>query len=132
MFDHLLLGNGEVRREGNNFEVILDGGSIHVDRIFSDASHDVLLIDNACYDVVIAGEESRYHINVLNRFFDVEIIDPRKRALHHAAIECGAPARVLTTALYDRFTSRGESDFADKVLSAMRFGFGGHHEKPAS
>ena len=46
-----------------------------------------------------------------------------------AAIESGAPARVLTTALYDRFTSRGESDFADKVLSAMRFGFGGHHEK---
>jgi 6-phosphogluconate dehydrogenase len=46
-----------------------------------------------------------------------------------AAIECGAPARVLTTALYDRFTSRGESDFADRVLSAMRFGFGGHHEK---
>lgn len=46
-----------------------------------------------------------------------------------AAIESGTPARVLTTALYDRFTSRGESDFADKVLSAMRFGFGGHHEK---
>ncbi len=46
-----------------------------------------------------------------------------------AAIECGAPARVLTTALYDRFSSRGESDFADRVLSAMRFGFGGHHEK---
>ena len=46
-----------------------------------------------------------------------------------AAIEAGVPARVLTTALYDRFTSRGESDFADKVLSAMRFGFGGHHEK---
>ena len=46
-----------------------------------------------------------------------------------AAIESGVPARVLTTALYDRFTSRGESDFADQVLSAMRFGFGGHHEK---
>jgi 6-phosphogluconate dehydrogenase len=46
-----------------------------------------------------------------------------------AAIECGAPARVLTTALYDRFTSRGESDFGDRVLSAMRFAFGGHHEK---
>jgi 6-phosphogluconate dehydrogenase len=46
-----------------------------------------------------------------------------------AAIEAGVPARVLTTALYDRFSSRGESDFADKVLSAMRFGFGGHHEK---
>lgn len=46
-----------------------------------------------------------------------------------AAIESGTPARVLTTALYDRFTSRGESDFADQLLSAMRFGFGGHHEK---
>jgi len=46
-----------------------------------------------------------------------------------AAIESGVPARVLTTALYDRFSSRGESDFADRVLSAMRFGFGGHHEK---
>jgi 6-phosphogluconate dehydrogenase len=46
-----------------------------------------------------------------------------------AAIESGAPARVLTTALYDRFTSRGESDFADQVLSAMRFAFGGHLEK---
>ncbi len=46
-----------------------------------------------------------------------------------AAIEAGVPARVLSTALYDRFTSRGESDFADQVLSAMRFGFGGHHEK---
>ncbi len=47
-----------------------------------------------------------------------------------AAIESGAPAPLLTTALYNRFTSRGESDFADKVLSAMRFQFGGHHEKP--
>jgi 6-phosphogluconate dehydrogenase len=46
-----------------------------------------------------------------------------------AAIESGVPARVLTTALYDRFTSRGESSFADKILSAMRFQFGGHHEK---
>jgi len=46
-----------------------------------------------------------------------------------AAIEAGVPARLLTTALYDRFSSRGESEFADRVLSAMRFGFGGHHEK---
>jgi 6-phosphogluconate dehydrogenase len=38
------------------------------------------------------------------------------------------PAPVLTTALYERFGSRGESDFANKVLSAMRFGFGGHRE----
>jgi len=47
-----------------------------------------------------------------------------------AAIEEGAPAPVLSTALYQRFSSRGEDDFARKVLSAMRFGFGGHVERP--
>jgi len=41
------------------------------------------------------------------------------------------PVPVLTTSLYERFSSRGESDFQDKLLSAMRFGFGGHLEKPA-
>jgi 6-phosphogluconate dehydrogenase len=45
-----------------------------------------------------------------------------------AAIDVGAPAPILTTALYERFMSRGEADFADKVLSAMRLGFGGHQE----
>ena len=39
------------------------------------------------------------------------------------------PAPVLSAALYQRFTSRGESDYADKLLSAMRFQFGGHLEK---
>jgi 6-phosphogluconate dehydrogenase len=46
-----------------------------------------------------------------------------------AAIEEGSPAPVLSAALYQRFGSRGEDDFARKVLSAMRFGFGGHLEK---
>jgi 6-phosphogluconate dehydrogenase len=46
-----------------------------------------------------------------------------------AAIESGAPAPVLTDSLYERFTSRGESDFASKLLSAMRYQFGGHLEK---
>jgi 6-phosphogluconate dehydrogenase len=46
-----------------------------------------------------------------------------------AAIESTAPAPVLTLALYERFASRGESDFANKLLSAMRFQFGGHVEK---
>src|SRR5208337_704054 len=46
-----------------------------------------------------------------------------------AAIESTAPAPVLTASLYQRFTSRGEDDFAAKVLSAMRFQFGGHIEK---
>jgi 6-phosphogluconate dehydrogenase len=47
----------------------------------------------------------------------------------HAAIDEAVPAPVLTTALYERFTSRGEADFQDKLLSAMRFQFGGHLEK---
>ncbi len=48
-----------------------------------------------------------------------------------AAIDVGAPAPVLTTALYERFTSRGDADFAGRVLSAMRLGFGGHEEPKA-
>jgi 6-phosphogluconate dehydrogenase len=47
----------------------------------------------------------------------------------HAAIDEGVPATVLSAALYDRFTSRGQADFADKLLSAMRKEFGGHDEK---
>ncbi len=46
-----------------------------------------------------------------------------------AAIESGTPAHVLTAALFDRFTSQQESDFANRLLSAMRYQFGGHHEK---
>jgi 6-phosphogluconate dehydrogenase len=46
-----------------------------------------------------------------------------------AAIDESAPAPVLSAALFERFTSRGEADFANKVLSAMRFEFGGHVEK---
>jgi 6-phosphogluconate dehydrogenase len=50
----------------------------------------------------------------------------------HAAIDEGVPAPVLSAALYQRFSSRGRSDIGDKVLSAMRAGFGGHHEKKES
>ena len=48
-----------------------------------------------------------------------------------AAIDVAAPAPVLTAALFQRFTSRGESDFADRLLSALRHEFGGHREPPA-
>jgi 6-phosphogluconate dehydrogenase len=48
-----------------------------------------------------------------------------------AAIDEAVPVPVLTSALFERFSSRGEADFADKLLSAMRFEFGGHLEKPA-
>ena len=47
-----------------------------------------------------------------------------------AAVDEGVPAHVLTASLYERFASRGEDEFANKVLSAMRFEFGGHEEKP--
>jgi 6-phosphogluconate dehydrogenase len=46
-----------------------------------------------------------------------------------AAIESGTPAPVLTAALFNRFSSRGEADYADKLLSALRYEFGGHNEK---
>lgn len=49
-----------------------------------------------------------------------------------AAIDEAVPAPVLTTALYERFNSRGEADFQNKLLSAMRFEFGGHVEKSAT
>jgi 6-phosphogluconate dehydrogenase len=48
-----------------------------------------------------------------------------------AAIDEGVPAHVLSAALYERFSSRGDADFADKLLSAMRYQFGGHLEKAA-
>jgi 6-phosphogluconate dehydrogenase len=49
-----------------------------------------------------------------------------------AAIDESVPAHVITTSLYERFSSRGEADFADKLLSAMRSEFGGHAEKGQS
>jgi 6-phosphogluconate dehydrogenase len=49
-----------------------------------------------------------------------------------AAIDEGVPAHVLSASLYERFSSRGQGDFADKLLSAMRYEFGGHLEKPKS
>jgi 6-phosphogluconate dehydrogenase len=49
-----------------------------------------------------------------------------------AAIDEGVPAYVLTNSLFERFESRGEGDYAGKIMSAMRMEFGGHHEKPGS
>ena len=67
-----------------------------------------------------AREVRRARLRFRRRALDDQGRDRRSRA--------GA---VLTTALYERFSSRGEADFADKLLSAMRFEFGGHLEKPA-
>ena len=49
-----------------------------------------------------------------------------------AAIDEGVPAYILTNSLFERFESRGEGDYAGKIMSAMRKEFGGHHEKPGS
>jgi 6-phosphogluconate dehydrogenase len=49
-----------------------------------------------------------------------------------AAVDESVPAPVLSAALYERFSSRGEDDFADKLLSALRYEFGGHQEKAAA
>jgi len=46
-----------------------------------------------------------------------------------AAIDEGVPAHVLTAALYERFASRGQADFANRLMSAMRYEFGGHLER---
>jgi 6-phosphogluconate dehydrogenase len=48
-----------------------------------------------------------------------------------AAVDVGVPAPVISAALFTRFSSRGGGDLADRILSAMRYQFGGHHEKPA-
>ena len=62
--------------------------------------------------------------------FDGRVSDSGEgRWTNMAAIDEGVPAHVLSAALFDRFSSRGEADFADKLLSAMRFEFGGHEEK---
>ena len=54
---------------------------------------------------------------------------PMKNTFTMRRFEKGVPVPALTAALYERFSSRGEADYADRVLSAMRFGFGGHLEK---
>jgi 6-phosphogluconate dehydrogenase len=46
-----------------------------------------------------------------------------------AAVDVGSPANVITSALFERFASRGEGDFADRLLSALRSEFGGHAER---
>ena len=48
-----------------------------------------------------------------------------------AALDESVPAPILSTAINERFASRGEDEFADRLLSAMRFQFGGHEEKPS-
>lgn len=76
----------EVSGEGNTYDVLIDGQSHPVQLIFSDASHDVLLYRNICYDVVLVNQGGRYQVDVRNHFFDVEIEDPRRRSSQTASL----------------------------------------------
>jgi 6-phosphogluconate dehydrogenase len=75
--------------------------------------------------------EALYHSPDLTEFSGRVADSGEGRWTSIAAIDEGVPAPVLTSALYSRFASRGLDEFADKVLSAMRKGFGGHEEKRA-
>jgi len=86
----------EVRRDGDHFDVLIDGESHPVALIFSDASHDVLLMDNNSFDVILVDQENRYQVNVSNRFFDVEVMDPRKKALYASAMDEGGRKAIRT------------------------------------
>ncbi|MDI9622271.1 MAG: biotin/lipoyl-binding protein [Acidobacteriota bacterium] len=84
--DHLY--TVEVNRDRQRFTVLIDGAPHELDLVFSDASHDVVLLNNACYDVVSVAQPGGYHVNVFNRFFDVEVLDPRTRV--HGEVESAA------------------------------------------
>jgi biotin carboxyl carrier protein len=75
-----------VTAEGTTFDVLIDGRSHPVDLIFSDASHDVLLAGHTCYDAVLVEQDYGFLVDVLNHVFEVEIHDPRRRSLQHAAL----------------------------------------------
>jgi 6-phosphogluconate dehydrogenase len=60
----------------------------------------------------------------------LNFLGSRSHALATSAIGESVPAPVHSAALYERFSSRGEGDFGDKLLSALRFQFGGHEENP--
>jgi 6-phosphogluconate dehydrogenase (decarboxylating) len=76
-------------------------------------------------DVIIDGGNSYYHD-------DIREPPTSSRRTIRAAIDEAVPAPVLSAALYERFSSRGDDDFADKMLSALRYEFGGHKEKADS
>ena len=86
----------EVNRNEDRYEVSIDGQLYPVSLIFSDASHDVLLIDNTSYDVVLINTDNHYQVNVVNRYFDVEIIDPRRKALSSASLDDGGLRAIRT------------------------------------
>jgi 6-phosphogluconate dehydrogenase len=104
--------------------------------------YPVRLQPGGCYRGVAAGQRNRFlapgsdRISAGRRSSALEVcrasVGFRRRGWTiKTSIDEAVPSPVLTTALYERFSSRGEADFADKLLSAMRYEFGGHLEKAA-
>ncbi|WP_083763796.1 NAD(P)-binding domain-containing protein [Candidatus Korobacter versatilis] len=75
-------------------------------------------------DTLIDGGNS-YYVDDIRRARELAL-----RGIHY--VDEGVPAPVLSTALYERFSSRGEADYQDRLVSAMRYQFGGHVELPGS
>jgi biotin carboxyl carrier protein len=78
-----------VAGEGDRYDVLIDGKSHPVALIFSDASHDVLLHNNTCYDAVLVEEAGAYAVDVRNHVFRVEVHDPRKKGLASSTLGDG-------------------------------------------
>ncbi len=81
--------------------------------------------------VQVARDEARGNAEPALSGFGGRVADSGEgRWTIKAAIDEAVPAPVLTAALYERFSSRGAAGFQKKLMSAMRLGFGGHHEQP--
>jgi biotin carboxyl carrier protein len=93
----------EVTREGASFEVRIDGVLQALDLIFSDTSHDVMLVGNSCYDVVSVPKPGGYQVNVYNRIFEIDVLDPKQLAsgsskasgLGDGTVRAAMPGRVV-------------------------------------
>ena len=98
------------------------GGGLNACRSDSDCKGSRICVLGACQDPVVDSPD-------LGEFSGHVSDSGEGRWTIRAAIDESVPAPVLSAALYARFSSRGEDEFADKLLSALRFQFGGHKEK---
>ncbi len=89
-----------------------------------------LMVPTGVVDNVLADLLPHLQDPALSKVTGSVSVSGEGRSTNKAAIDEGVPAHVLSSALYERFSSRGDGDFADKLLSAMRYQLGGHIEKP--
>jgi 6-phosphogluconate dehydrogenase, C-terminal domain len=101
------------------------------ERAYPTTSSTTTIFDRGGYSAAWEQPEALYAYPTLDEFVGRVSDSGEGRWTSIAAIDEGVPAPILTTALYSRFGSRGLDEFADKRLSAMPKGFGGHAEKPS-